>query len=47
MTQDRGVCGSMASKVPAWRLPSALRMFSISLVSRLSVPLTSRKTREA
>ena len=45
MTAARGVCGGIASKVPAQRAPSARRMFSITSVSRLSVPLTIRKAR--
>ena len=45
MTASRGVCGGMASKVPTQRGPSACRIFSISSVVRLSVPLTIRKAR--
>ena len=45
MTAARGVCGGIASKVPAQRGPSARRMFSITSVSRFSVPLTIRKAR--
>ena len=47
MTAARGVCGGIASKVPAQRCPSTRRMFSISSVSRFSVPLTIRKARFA
>ena len=47
MTAARGVCGGIASKVPAQRGPNARRMFSITSVSRLSVPLTIRKARFA
>jgi hypothetical protein len=45
MTAPLGVWGGIRSKVPAQRLPSARRTFSISSVSRLSVPLTIRNTR--
>ena len=45
MTASRGVCGGIASKVPTQRGPSALRIFSISSVLRLSVPLTIRNAR--
>ena len=41
MTAVRGVCGGIASNVPAQRCPMARRMFSITSVSRLSVPLSS------
>ena len=47
MTAARGVCGGIASKVLAQRGPSARRMFSITSVSRFSVPLTIRKARFA
>ena len=47
ITAARGVCGGIASKVPTQRGPSARRIFSISSVSRLSVPLTIRKARLA
>jgi hypothetical protein len=46
-TASRGVCGGMASKVPTQRGPSVVRIFSISSVVRLSVPLTIRKARLA
>ena len=45
ITAVRGVCGGIASNVPTQRVPSARRMFSISSVSRLSVPLTIRNAR--
>ena len=41
-TAARGVCGGIASKVPTQRGPNARRMFAITSVSRLSVPLTIR-----
>src|SRR3954471_12589051 len=44
-TAARGVCGGIASKVPTQRGPSAWRIFSISSVSRFSVPLTMRNAR--
>src|SRR5215475_9562528 len=47
ITAARGVCGGILSKVPTQWLPSARRTFSISSVSRLSVPLTIRNTRSA
>ena len=47
MTASRGVCGGIASKVPTQRGPSTRRMFSISSVSRFSVPLTIRNARFA
>ena len=47
ITAARGVCGGILSKVPTQWLPSARRSRSISSVSRLSVPLTIRKTRSA
>jgi hypothetical protein len=47
ITALRGVCGGMLSKVPTHLLPSAARSFSISSVSRFSVPLTMRNTRSA
>ena len=47
ITAARGVCGGILSKVPTQWLPSARRNLSISSVSRLSVPLTIRKTRSA
>ena len=45
ITAERGECAGIASKVPTQRGPSARRTFSISSVSRLSVPLTIRKAR--
>ena len=47
MTASRGVCGGIASKVAAQRAPRLLRIFSISSVSRLRVPLTIRNARLA
>ena len=47
ITSRRGVCGLMRSNWPATLLPSARRSFSISPVSRPSVPLTIRKMRSA
>ena len=43
----RVVCCGTPSKVPAYLLPSALRIFSISSVCVFSVLLTMRKTRLA
>ena len=45
ITACLGVWGGIRSKTPAQRLPRAWRTFSISSVSRASVPLTIRKTR--
>ena len=47
ITALRGEWAGMRSKVPTHLLPSARRSFSISSVSRFSVPLTIRKTRAA
>jgi hypothetical protein len=47
ITAARGVCGGIASNVPTQRWPMARRMFSITSVSRLSVPLTIRNARFA
>ena len=47
ITAARGVCAGIASNVPTQRAPSAVRIFSISSVSRFSVPLTIRKARLA
>ena len=47
MTAARGVCAGIASKMATQRAPSARRIFSISSVSRLSVPLTIRNARTA
>jgi len=47
ITASRGVCGGIVSKVATQRGPSAFRIFSISSVSRLSVPLTIRNARPA
>src|ERR1700721_2524654 len=45
ITASRGVCGGIASKVPAQRGPRPSRIFAISSVSRFSVPLTIRNAR--
>ena len=42
ITAARGVCAGIASKIATQRDPSALRIFLITSVSRLSVPLTIR-----
>ena len=47
MTAARGVCAGIASKLATQRAPSARRIFPISSVSRLSVPLTIRNARTA
>jgi hypothetical protein len=46
-TASRGVCCGIASNTATQRGPSAWRIFSISSVSRSSVPETIRKAREA